>query len=153
MFSGQQLFLLIMLGVMALGFGDIALRFRRQKRLRRIGKTATALVMEVTSERILRSDATDSDWSDAADRFVNHRKFTYTFLYSIEGEEYIRKFSHERAEQQYSQGETIDIFYNPDNPKEMMTAAETSAPSSIPVSFILLAGAMLAFILYFFFKG
>ena len=130
MFSGDKSYLILFLGVFAAGLISLLLKHFRRNRLRRIGVKATANVMDVTTERILRGDAGHNHSADAVDRFVNERKYTYTFYYNVGGNDYTHELTYESWEQSYRQGEAVDIYYNPDNPKEMMVASEVTASSS-----------------------
>lgn len=153
MFSGDKTFLLIMLGVMAAGFLLLVLSHLRRNRLRRIGIPAVADVADVRIERVLRSDATDHDWTDAADRFINKRKYTYTLYYVVGENTYTREIVRESDEQDYGQGESVDILYNPNNPKDMMTAMEVNAGASSLVAVFPVFAIALAIILFFLFKN
>ena len=154
MLSGKQVFLVIILVIVVAGIVVDILYRRRRNRLQRIGTRVSALVMEVKIERITRASTEDRNWADSADRFENQRKYTYTFLYSVNGSEFVREFSYESWEQRYMQGETVDIYCNPDNPKEMMTAEEVESGASSGIGKTMpIFAVIIAIILYFLFTS
>ena len=152
MFSSDKSYLIIFLCVLAAGLVSLLLKHFRRNRLRRIGVKATANVMDVMTERILRSSAGHHHSSDVVDRFVNERKYTYTFYYRIDGNDYTHVLSYESRIQSYQQGEAVDIYYNPDNPNEMMVASEVTASYSHLATMGPLLAVVLAVILFFLFQ-
>jgi len=149
----MKLYLILMLAVIAAGVVMFVLERMRNARLRQVGKSAVAMVIDVQIERILRGEATDLNWTDAAERFLYERKITYTVLYTVDGREYTKEWSVESDIQRYKNGDKIDILYNPERPNEMEAADIVDAPPTARVGVIIIAALVLAFILYELFRG
>ena len=153
MLSGKNTFLIVILGIIAAGAVATIIYDMRRNRLRRIGQPATAQIIDIKIERVLRSEATDLTAGDSVDRFMNERRYTYTFYYMVDGNRYSHEKKTESREQKYQQGEYVEIIYNPENPKDMMSAEEVNASSSQFKHLAPVFAIVIAVILLFLFLG
>lgn len=129
-------------------FGGMMWDHLQRKRLSRLGETAAAKVIDVEVTRITRSkDVSETDWEKMY-RFIHERRYIYTLHYTVNGTEYTNRCESEGEEPRYAAGESLDVVYNPDNPKDMRLASEMGdmGPRSM-LHFILIGAVMLAVII------
>ena len=66
----------------------------------------------------------------------------------INGKYYSRNIVRDSLTQIYSQGENVDIYYNPGNPNDMMTTVEMTEFDSLFIPKVIFFAAALAVVLF-----